>query len=488
MRHARRASAGDDQQEMRISPRCRWWLSLGCLLFLSPRAAPADDTLRLAQPDAGRFPEIRLFCYPIVGMGRTVPRLTATQFHVKEDGKAATILSVLGGGAQSLAVCLVLDRSGSMQLPSGSGPLKIDAARQAASRFVNALRANDRAAVISFANESSLDQELTDDRSRLLDAIQRAQAYGSTVLYDAAYWGIQQVALRRTGGSFVTVESALADARRVVLLLTDGNDNGSRMRPDEVIAQARANGVSLYTVGLGADADADMLAYLARETGGEYYAAPDTQQLEEIYDRMARRFQGEYTVSYRSPRPEADGTRREVALTVDAPALSPATGWYQAPGRGSMVVAVGPAAGGASPVAGAPAPGASSPTAMFLIAAGIGGSVACGLLIVGLRRRGSPAARGGGAIDHGELWIRGPITRIGRDAASDVVVQSARVSRRHARIEASGGAYHLYDEGSSNGTRVNGREIHDSVLHAGDIVQFGNARFRFAGEPPPAQP
>jgi hypothetical protein len=373
-----------------------------------------------------------------------------------------------------------------MELPTGSGVRKIDAAREAARHFITALRPADRAALISFADESSLDQELTDSKSSLISALGQHDAFGSTVLYDATYWGIQQVALRRGGGSLVTVEAGLASARRVVLILTDGNDTGSREQPDQLIAQARANGVSLYTIGLGWDADSQMLAYLARETGGEYYAAPTAQELDEIYGRMARRFRAEYTVTFRSPRPDPDGTRRNVDLSVDAGGLPPANGWYQAPGRGSMVVAAAPSTHGASPAAYGEQPGPGPALGLLLIGFGFTAVLACGLVVYGLRRRGQPAALAPPApeVDFGTLWVHGPVTRIGRDATNDVMIDSPRVSRQHARIEAKEGEYRLIDEGSSNGTRLNGKEVRDAPLHAGDIVQFGNARFRFIGEPP----
>src|SRR5205823_15100627 len=125
-------------------PRSGAWGMLVWLLLALASPAHAQGSLNLAQPDAAHFPEIRLYCYPSTGGDRVIPNLAPTQFHVREDGRDATILSVQGGGAEPLAVCLVLDRSGSMELPTGSGARKIDAARDAARRFVETLRATDR--------------------------------------------------------------------------------------------------------------------------------------------------------------------------------------------------------------------------------------------------------------------------------------------------------------------------------------------------------
>src|SRR5947207_4483529 len=103
--------------------------AIGSALLAFAGAARAQGSLNLAQPDAAHFPDIRLFCYPSTGGAHVIPNLGPAQFHVREDNREATILGVQGGGAEALAVCLVLDRSGSMQLPTGSGISKIDAAR-----------------------------------------------------------------------------------------------------------------------------------------------------------------------------------------------------------------------------------------------------------------------------------------------------------------------------------------------------------------------
>jgi VWFA-related protein len=465
-------------------PTTLYW-SLLLLVWAGAAAGAAEPRLLLAQPDAGRFPEVRLFAYPTGRDGHPLQDLHSRQFTVTEDGKPAAMLNVRGGSTGAVAVCLVLDRSGSMDQPAGGGLKKIEAARDAARLFVLGLRPADRAAVISFADESQLDQPLTDRRLDLLAALERHQAYGFTVLYDATYWGIQQVALRPQIGGLVQVNAGLANARRAVLVLTDGKDDGSRQQPREIIGLARANGVSIYTIGLGADVNSEALTQLARETGGEYYAAPSAAQLALIYQRMARRLQDEYSVAFRSPRPVADGTRREVTLKISDTGLPAARCWYQAPGRGSMVVSVGPANTGEGMVARPEADRRYSlGVGVVFVILGLIGAAAGSLLYLGRRHSRSTGGSDAAIVDFGDLWAHGPVTRIGRDDTNDVIVESQRVSRHHARIEADGGEYELFDEGSSNGTRINGAVVLQSKLRVGDRVQFGDAQFHFVGEPP----
>lgn len=73
-----------------------------------------------------------------------------------------------------------------------------------------------------------------------------------------------------------------------------------------------------------------------------------------------------------------------------------------------------------------------------------------------------------------------PVVSIGRDAARDIVLsQDPSVSRRHARIEEQAGVHVLVDEGSSNGTFVNGVRIETQPLALGDIIQMGAGSYRY---------
>jgi len=68
--------------------------------------------------------------------------------------------------------------------------------------------------------------------------------------------------------------------------------------------------------------------------------------------------------------------------------------------------------------------------------------------------------------------------RVGRETGNDLVIPDPTVSRRHARIIIEGGIPILYDEGSTNGTFVNEQRITRQPLQPGDLLRFGNVRFR----------
>ncbi len=75
--------------------------------------------------------------------------------------------------------------------------------------------------------------------------------------------------------------------------------------------------------------------------------------------------------------------------------------------------------------------------------------------------------------------VRAPVTTIGRGLDNDLVLESTDVSRHHARLEYSDGAFHLLDLGSTNGTRVSGRPVQHAVLRDGDQIEFGSLHLQF---------
>ena len=450
----------------------------------------AAQTVRLAQPNAARFPEVTLYAYPTDIRGAFMSGLGPGELHVLEEGRPVLDPRVEARGG-SIDVCLALDRS-----PSMLDEEKLEFARSAARIFLTQLARGDRAALLSFADGAVLDQSLTADHPAVLAALDRiTPGKSATTFRDALYWSISQVGLPGPGtGSVVTMGSGRPDARRVVVALTDGNDNGSRVQPQELLTFARASGVSLCLIAVGSDAQTFQMEHLARETGGIFLRAPAPQDLARLYASLAEQLRREYRITYRSPDPRPDGGRRDVrveaapAADLGAPSASSAWGdtWYQAPGQGSLIVTV-PGANPSAPVTGvAERSGGLSPGLLFgailmalvLLAAAIGSFV-----WYGTRQRRLPIYDSNPRVDLLPLRVRGGSTRIGRGAECELVLDSTQVSRVHARIEAIEGAFRLVDEGSRNGTYVNGRRVRRSrVLREGDVVRFGDREFQFAGE------
>ncbi len=286
------------------------------------QSAPPDA--RVTQVDTSRYPEVTLYVGVTDASGSPVPGLTERAFTVTEDGQPVTLSGFADGGATAISTVLVIDRSQSM-----AEEQKLAGARAAAQAFVRQMRPGDQTAVIAFDEQPTLVQPFTGDVTRLDGAIRRIAPGSSTALYDSLIAGVDL--LNGVAG------------RRALLLLTDGrdcvqlpciNDPASRATLDEAIAHARAAGVSAQVIGLGDRGTADLragidepvLRRIADETGGAYFYAPAADQLADLYQRLSADMQQEYRLTYRSPRPFYDGTRRDIRVSVAGAA--PVSGGY----------------------------------------------------------------------------------------------------------------------------------------------------------------
>jgi VWFA-related protein len=286
----------------------------------APEATPSQSPARVTQIDAAHYPDITLYVGVTGPDGQPVGGLAARDFDVTEDGQPVTI-DDFAGAAGPISTVLVIDRSASMDEND-----KIEGAQDAARSFVEQMRPGDQTELITFNQTTSVAERFTNNQDELLRAIDHIDADGGTALYDSMVAGVD--ALKNVTG------------RRALLLLTDGQDcressicpdeYGSRRSLDQAIAYAEQQGQPVYVIGLGDRAgderdgiDEGVLRKIADETSGEYFYAPSGDQLAELYAALASGLQQEYTLTYRSPRPFYDGTRRDIRVSVGgAPAAA----------------------------------------------------------------------------------------------------------------------------------------------------------------------
>lgn len=279
-----------------------------------PALAPlAGGATRVEQVDTSNYPAITLFVSVADAGGRPLTGLGRDDFAVTEDGAPVEVADFGGGGEGAVTAALVLDRSGSMEDDG-----KIDGARAAAAAFVGLMRPGDRAALVAFNEGVELEEGFSADPGELRDAIRGLRADGGTALYDAVVAGVEL--LRDEPG------------RRLLVVLSDGQDCsaafdscpdefGSRHTLDQAIAYAQQAGQPVAVVGLGDRGgagqdgiDEAVLELLAAETGGRYFYAPEAEDLAGLYADLAGEVQREYRLTYVSPRPSYDGTRRDIEV------------------------------------------------------------------------------------------------------------------------------------------------------------------------------
>lgn len=250
--------------------------------MLMPAAAKAEAILTLNQINIERFPQIKIYLTASDERGTPLKGLGRKNFSVQEDGKAMRVHEVfpLERGEEPLSVVLAIDRSGSMR----GDPIRD--ARQAAVDFIKEMRGIDRVGAVSFDDHVTIISRLSSDKGPLLKAITKITVGKDTALNDAIM-------------NALTLLSPFT-GRRAVVVLTDGKENRSKVSRKEAIDKARAIGVPVITVGLGAEVDASALKAIAGRTGGRSFFARKSSELPSLYRAIARQLINQYRVTLQS--------------------------------------------------------------------------------------------------------------------------------------------------------------------------------------------
>lgn len=245
-------------------------LALAWALLAPPSSsAQAPAALDITQVITSAYPEVSAVVSVRDAFGTPIGGLNAAAFSATEDGAAAPVLDVQAAvdAGVGMAVVMVMDTSGSM----AGDPLATT--QEAAVAFVDSLLPNDKAAVIAFANSVGPPSELTGDRQALASVLRGLQANGDTALYDAVVAGVRAA-------------DAAPLPRKVVVLLTDGQDYGglSSATDEGSLAEAEAVGVPIFTVGVGENVNVPYLQQVAQRSGGQYIAAPAPADIPAVYE------------------------------------------------------------------------------------------------------------------------------------------------------------------------------------------------------------
>jgi len=184
------------------------------------------------------------------------------------------------GTLEQVSTALVLDRSGSMELPADDADLstpKIKGLHMAASAFVDMIPVTGRVSLIPFGSRVDTPRAFTPNKLKLKEYIVGLTPEGETAMLDAVYTGIG------------ALEADGAAGRRAVVAMTDGIDNSSRRRVEEVIDRAREAKVKLYLLGFGREHEIDhaTMQRMASETNGKYYHAKNKASLVEIFEGLS---------------------------------------------------------------------------------------------------------------------------------------------------------------------------------------------------------
>ena len=321
----------------------------GALLAQAPQQ-PATQN-----PPAEQEPTIRVnvelvnvyFTVKTKKGGQLIPNLTKDDFKVYEDGKEQTIQRFSRETDLPLTLGLLIDISASQER-------LIDIEREAASSFFSSvIRPKDEAFLISFGKDTVLLQDFTNSARQLTSAMADLRGDGQipsgggpipntgpvptmgapkgTLLFDAVYLASNEKLKSEVG-------------RKALILITDGEDQGSTNTWHSAIESAqKADAIiySIYYVDRGFYAAAGMfggggegdLKHLSSETGGHVFTVDKKHPLSETFQRIQEELRNQYSIGYQSTNPARDGKFRRLEIkTKDADyQVQARNGYYATP-------------------------------------------------------------------------------------------------------------------------------------------------------------
>jgi VWFA-related protein len=239
--------------------------------------------------------------------------LGRSAFHVWEDGVPQEITSFLHQD-QPVSLGIIVDNSGSMLD-------KRAVVNAAALTLLRASNPKDATFIVNFSDRAFLDQGFTSDIDALNRGLSRSDPRGTTALYDAV------------AASADELSNHAKLPRQVLLVITDGADNASRLDLEQAVRRVQnLGGPVVYTIGLLFDIDktdktekeeADRarkdLERLSQETGGIAYFPTSMGDIDGIAREVARDIRDQYTIGYRSSKLASLGGFRVVRVEASAP-------------------------------------------------------------------------------------------------------------------------------------------------------------------------
>ena len=228
--------------------------------------------------------------------GQPIAGLTATDFHVSEDG-APQAIAAFASGDFPLSIVIALDRSFSM---SGE---RLRLAKQAGRAFVAALRPDDEVTVLAVGSEIETITPPVPAREAASTQWDAIEPWGTTPLYDVI---VRALDLPRS-----------QTKRRALLVISDGFDRYSETTAAQVIERARRGDMLVYPVSIGKGRP-PVLAELASVTGGHSFNVDDPKRLESTLATIVRELRSQYLIGYTPTRPAGEAPEwRSIEVTVE---------------------------------------------------------------------------------------------------------------------------------------------------------------------------
>lgn len=480
-----------------------------------PVNAAETAVLSLSNPRLGNFANggaVELFFGATDPQGRPIGQLTTEHLHLEEDGKAAQILDFHGETqGRPVDIVVVFDVTESMQ------PY-IDAMKEVVSDFAEKLakaQRDYRLGLVTFEDY----------------VVRDATVFTRSVREFKGWVG----GLRAGGGGDIPEDSLDAlivasrfpfrpEAQGVLILVTDAPNHfqgdGSEklygreithLTVSDVISELKAANLTVFAIAPPPFRAEDLMK-LAKETGGRHYnITNEGNEFPEVINEIGRSLASQYFLTYVSPRPVEDGTKREVVLRLlYNEREGEARISYQVRGiGGARMTNTTPTSAGAPVVApivytwwNVVLPLLCAAALPLLTRARIG-AVSMDMINRLVSSFSIPSVTPPVAAEKPSPYARlvrmSPIEEapreidflhdemvLGRGESCDVVIPHTSISREHVRIKKLKPGYVIFDLKSKNGTYINGKPIVENLLKDGMSVRIGEVDFVFRAPSLPA--
>jgi VWFA-related protein len=261
--------------------------------------------------------------------GHLITDLPKSAFTVYENG-AQQPITIFKREDVPVSMGLIVDNSGSMR----DKRAKVEAAALA---LVKASNPEDEVFVVNFNDEAFLDlphgKDFTNNVKDMEEALTRIDSRGGTAMRDAIRMSIDHVK-----------EKGHKD-KKVLVVVTDGNDNSSVINLENLVKAAQQSEVLIYSVGLLSEEERrearraeHALNDLATATGGEAFFPKELSEVDRIARQVARDIRNQYTIAYSPTNDTMDGSYRQIKIAVNAPGkptVRTRSGYYATPDQGA---------------------------------------------------------------------------------------------------------------------------------------------------------
>jgi VWFA-related protein len=257
--------------------------------------------------------------------GKLLTNLNGNAFKVYENGQQQTV-KLFRREDVPVSLGIIIDDSGSMMTKRA----RVEAA---ALNLVRESNPQDEVFIVNFNDDAYLDVPFTNDMKKMEQGLARIDSRGGTAMRDAVVMSLDYMR-----------EKAKKD-KKVLLIITDGNDNASNTTLEKCVQRANQTDTLVYAIGLFTEEEKHeatkarrALNELSIATGGLSFYPKEVSEVQALASDVAHDIRNQYTIAYTPAIQALDGSYRQIKVIVDAPGkpvVRTRSGYYATEGKAS---------------------------------------------------------------------------------------------------------------------------------------------------------